>query len=134
MHCLGRACCTRSNWSCALAARCLRTQLPSLATLQIRWYMDGQLFMVQNSGAGTKNGWFSLGASATSYNDPPLPSNAPFGTQKFHLLLNLAMGTENTAFTTYMNNGVPVTIGALNASLATPQAMLVDWVRVWGRR
>jgi hypothetical protein len=96
--------------------------------------MDGQLFMVQNSGAGTKNGWFSLGSSATSYDDPPLPSNAPFGTQKFHILLNLAMGTEGTAFTTYMNDGVPVTAGQLNASLAAPQAMLVDWVRVWGRK
>jgi hypothetical protein len=109
-------------------------QPPSTDTLQIRWYIDGQLFMVQNSGAGTKNGWFSLGSSATSYSNPPLPGNAPFGTQKFHMLLNLAMGTEGTSFTTYMNDGVPVTAGQLNTTLVAPQAMLVDWVRVWGRK
>jgi hypothetical protein len=100
--------------------------------LQIRWYLDGQLFAVQNSGAGTRGGWFSLGADASSVEAPPLPGHGPFGTQRFYIILNLALGGEGTEFTRTLNSGVPVLADQLNATLASPKAMLVDWVRVWG--
>lgn len=66
----------------------------------MRWYVDGRLYATQYSGNGTRAGWFSLGASPQG--DPataaPLPGDAPFN-QRFHLLLNLALGSEGTAFT-----------------------------------
>lgn len=51
--------------------------------------------------------------------------------QKFHLILNLALGSEATPFT-QVAPGVGVTEEQLKATLATPKALLVDWVRVWG--
>jgi hypothetical protein len=102
-------------------------------SLQMRWYLDGQLYGTQNSGDGTKNGWFSLGRDAGSVDAPPLPGNAPFGTQQFYVILNLALGSEGTPFTTKMNNGAPVMPEQLIGTMAAgPKTMLVDWVRVWG--
>lgn len=95
----------------------------------MRWYVDGQLFATQYSGNGTRSGWFSLGADATSLEAQPLLSDAPFS-QRFYIILNLSLGGEATEFTKI--NGVGIAPAQLNATLATPQAMLVDWVRVWG--
>lgn len=58
--------------------------------------------------------------------------------QSFYLILNLALGTEGTQFTTNHNGGVPVTEEQLRLALqsAAGQAarMEVDWVRVFGQR
>lgn len=62
----------------------------------------------------------------------------PLVPQSFYLILNLALGTEGTQFTTNHNGGVPVTEEQLRLALqsAAGQAahMEVDWVRVFGQR
>lgn len=69
--------------------------------LQMRWYVDNTLFATQYSGNGTRAGWFTLGPSPQG--DPataaPLPGDAPFD-RKFHVILNLALGSEGSPFTT----------------------------------
>jgi hypothetical protein len=50
--------------------------------------------------------------------------------QRFHLILNLALGSQDTAFTRI--NGAGVSEEALKGTLARPRSMLVDWVKVWG--
>ena len=50
--------------------------------------------------------------------------------QPFYILLNLALGGPGSGFT--MTNGVGVSEAALRATLAQPQQMLVDYVRVYG--
>jgi hypothetical protein len=50
---------------------------------------------------------------------------------RFHIILNLALGGEDTEFT--KQGGQGITRDQVNATLAQPQAMLVDWVRVWGK-
>lgn len=74
--------------------------------VQMRWFVDGRPYATQVSGAGSRSGWFSLGPSpqgdmATA---APLPGNTPFDS-KFHLILNLALGSEGTAFTTVSERG-----------------------------
>lgn len=65
-------------------------------------------------------------------------SPPPLVPQSFYLILNLALGTEGTQFTTNHNGGVPVTEEQLRLALqsAAGQAahMEVDWVRVFGQR
>lgn len=70
---------------------------------QIRWYIDDQLFHLENSGS-----WFSSGA--------PGNSRAPFD-QPFHLLINMAVGGNFT-----------VTPGP-NAEF--PKTLKMDWIRVY---
>lgn len=57
--------------------------------------------------------------------------------QTFYIILNLALGTEGTQFTTNHNNGVPVTEDqlrlALQAAAGQASQMQVDWVRVYGQ-
>ena len=62
------------------------------------------------------------------YRNPLLVALA---TQPFHILLNLALGSEATGFT--QQDGVGITEEQLRATLAQPQAMLVDYVRVYGK-
>lgn len=85
----------------------------------IRWYLDNVQYGASVPGSnGT--GWYSNGTSA--------PAGAPFGgDQAFHILLNLAVGSPSTPFT-----GQGFSFGDVQAALATPQSMLVDWVRVYG--
>ncbi|MGF7032626.1 beta-glucanase (GH16 family) [Paenibacillus mucilaginosus] len=70
---------------------------------QIRWYVDSQLFQTRSASE-----WYSSGA----------PSPAPFN-QRFHLLLNLAVGGDWP--------------GDPTASTVLPQTMEVDYVRVYQR-
>ena len=51
--------------------------------------------------------------------------------QPFHLILNLALGSPNTAFTAI--NGVGITDEQLLATMTSgvPKQMAVDFVRVW---
>ena len=72
----------------------------------MRWYVDGILYSTK-----TSSQWYSDGA--------PGNNRAPFD-QRFHLLLNTAVGGNYT--------------GCTSASCITavfPQQMLVDWVRVY---
>lgn len=105
---------------------------------QMRWYVDGKLFSTKYSGNGTRNGWFTLGANPAGHpaTAAPLAGDGPFD-QKFYIILNLALGTEGTQFTTNHNNGVPVTEDqlrlALQAAAGQASQMQVDWVRVYGQ-
>lgn len=72
---------------------------------EIRWYVDGILF-------STKNDWYSFSNGMPANNAYPAPFN-----QKFHLLMNLAVGgnfdgnpTEDTVF---------------------PSSMEIDYVRIY---
>ncbi|WNS43207.1 carbohydrate binding domain-containing protein [Paenibacillus sp. MMS20-IR301] len=72
---------------------------------EIRWYVDGILF-------STKNDWYSFSSGMPAMNAYPAPFN-----QKFHLLMNLAVGgnfdgnpTEDTVF---------------------PSSMEIDYVRIY---
>lgn len=72
---------------------------------EIRWYVDGVLF-------STKNDWYSKSSGQPAINAYPAPFN-----QKFHLLMNLAVGgnfdgnpTEETVF---------------------PSSMEIDYVRIY---
>lgn len=72
---------------------------------EIRWYVDGVLF-------STKNDWYSKSSGQPAVNAYPAPFN-----QKFHLLMNLAVGgnfdgdpTEETVF---------------------PSSMEIDYVRIY---
>lgn len=73
---------------------------------QIRWYVDGNLFMSRSN-----TSWWSAGATGNPY--------APFD-QPFYLILNLAVGGWYT--------------GCTDASCVTadlPQQYLIDYVRVY---
>ncbi|WP_426446548.1 RICIN domain-containing protein [Paenibacillus sp. S-38] len=70
---------------------------------QIRWYVDNQLFQTRSASE-----WYSSGGA----------SPAPFN-QRFHLLLNLAVGGDWP--------------GDPTASTVLPQTMEVDYVRVYQR-
>lgn len=72
---------------------------------EIRWYVDGQL-------SSTKNDWYSRSTGKTQDNAYP----APFD-QKFHLLMNLAVGGNF--------DGDPADTSIF------PKSMLVDYVRVY---
>lgn len=66
------------------------------------------------------------------------PSAPPPYFQRFYLILNLALGSEGTAFTTAHNGGVSVPEEqlklALDAAAGEAARMEVDWVRVYGQR
>lgn len=74
---------------------------------EIRWYVDGNHFATQ-----TQDGWYTL----ADLDDPSAPFN-----QRFHLILNLAVGGDWA--------------GAVNDTgideSAFPQEMVVDYVRVY---
>eukprot|EP00887_Chlorella_sp_A99_P007793 scaffold20.g7793.t1 len=93
-----------------------------LEQTQIRWYLDGEQYGQSSSSGGAESpasgGWYSLPA------DEP---HAPFGTQAFHLLLNLAIGGPGTQYTKQVPEA------QVRAGLATPKSLLVDYVRVSGR-
>ena len=74
---------------------------------ELRWYVDGKLFAVQND-------WYSLGSGQPiDYTYP-----APFD-RNFYMQLNVAVGGTWP--------------GAPDASSSFPQAMLVDYVKVYER-
>lgn len=103
---------------------------------QMRWYVDDRQFASARSSGGqlSNDSWFSLGAGGQ-----PVAGDAPFGDQEFYLLLNLALGSEATPFTTNLNGGVPIAeerlIGTFQQAAAAGQdvRMEVDSVRVYGR-
>lgn len=102
----------------------------------MRWLVDGREFAAARSSGGQRSAdaWFSLGADGQL-----VPGDAPFGDQEFYLLLNLALGSEGTEFTTKLNGGVPIAeerlIGTFQQAAAAGQGvqMEVDSVRVYGR-
>ncbi|KAL4422126.1 hypothetical protein ABPG77_003411 [Micractinium sp. CCAP 211/92] len=100
---------------------------------EMRWYVDGRLFYTMRSSGGNKTsgGWFSLQPCTgdACWAAPARGGSAPFD-RRFHLVLNLALGSEATGFT--MINGQGIREDQLAATLAQPKQMLVDWVRVWG--
>lgn len=100
---------------------------------QMRWYVDGRLYYTMRSSGGNKTsgGWFSLQPCTgdACWAAPARSGNAPFD-RRFHLVLNLALGSEATGFT--MINGQGIREEQLAATLEQPKQMLVDWVRVWG--
>ena len=77
-------------------------------------YVDGQQYASQVSGKD-RGGWFTLAADAAA--------KAPFD-KPFYLILNLALGGS------YPGNTPKET---LDATLAQPKRMLVDYVRVSGK-
>ncbi|PRW51178.1 glucan endo-1,3-beta-D-glucosidase [Chlorella sorokiniana] len=83
---------------------------------QMRWYIDDYNFYTARpaSASGGSQGWWTVGEGAGS--------SSPFDTP-FFLILNLAVGGPNTTFT----GGAP-----LGSTLAQPQLMMVDYVRVHG--
>ena len=89
----------------------------------MRWYVDGRHFFSAYSGNGTRAGWWSGGAGAGA--DAPFDAATPF-----HLLISLALGSERTEFTKVDGRGI--TPAELNATLASPKQLRVDWVRVYG--
>lgn len=99
----------------------------------MRWYVDGKLYYTMRSSGGNKTsgGWFSLQPCSGDgcWAVPARPGSAPFD-RRFHLILNLALGSEATGFT--MINGQGIAEGQLAATLQQPKQMLVDYVRVWG--
>ena len=68
----------------------------------MRWYVDGVLYSVKSS-------WWSSGGAY------PAPFN-----QRFHILLNLAVGGTYTGIYNWQD-----------VTTNLPQQMLVDWVRVY---
>jgi beta-glucanase (GH16 family) len=80
---------------------------------EIRWYVDDVLYATQRS-----SGWFTDAKQIM----PDISPNAPFD-QRFHLLLNLAVGGN------WAGN---VNAKGVNEAMF-PQAMLVDYVRVYQR-
>ncbi|WP_052404416.1 carbohydrate binding domain-containing protein [Paenibacillus sp. FSL H7-0737] len=72
---------------------------------EIRWYVDGELFL-------TKNDWYSISNGQPANNAYPAPFN-----QEFHLLLNLAVGGN------FDGDPTPETV--------FPKSMQVDYVRVY---
>ncbi|MEK4345930.1 carbohydrate binding domain-containing protein [Paenibacillus sp. FSL P4-0184] len=72
---------------------------------EIRWYVDGNLFL-------TKNDWYSISNGQPANNAYPAPFN-----QEFHLLLNLAVGGN------FDGDPTPETV--------FPKSMQVDYVRVY---
>ncbi len=74
---------------------------------EIRWYVDGDHFATQ-----TQDGWYTM----ADLDDPAAPFN-----QRFHLLLNLAVGGDWAA---------AVNDTGIDASVF-PQEMVVDYVRVY---
>ena len=68
----------------------------------MRWYVDGTLYC-------TKTSWWSSGGAY------PAPFN-----QRFHILLNLAVGGSYTGIYDWWN-----------VTTNLPQQMLIDWVRVY---
>ena len=80
---------------------------------EIRWYVDDVLYATQRS-----SDWFT----AASETMPDISEHAPFD-QRFHLLLNLAVGGN------WAGN---VNATGVDASVF-PQSMLIDFVRVYQR-
>ncbi len=74
---------------------------------EIRWYVDGDHFATQ-----TQAGWYSSAALDTP--------EAPFN-QRFHMILNLAVGGDWAGNTN--DTGIDLT--------AFPQEMVIDYVRVY---
>lgn len=72
---------------------------------EIRWYVDGVLF-------STKNDWYSKSSGQPAVNAYPAPFN-----QKFHLLMNLAVGGN------FDGNPTDETI--------FPSSMEIDYVRIY---
>lgn len=77
--------------------------------------------------------------NARTHADRCAPSpRSPLLPQRFYLILNLALGSEGTAFTTAHNGNAPVTEEqlklALDAAAGEAARMEVDWVRVYGQR
>lgn len=72
---------------------------------EIRWYVDGELFL-------TKNDWYSISKGQPANNAYPAPFN-----QEFHLLINLAVGGN------FDGDPTPDTV--------FPKSMEVDYVRVY---
>lgn len=99
----------------------------------MRWYVDGRRYYTMRSSGGNKTngGWFGLQPCSgdACWSAPARGGSAPFD-RRFHLILNLALGSEATGFT--MINGQGISEAQLAASLQQPKQMLVDWVRVWG--
>ncbi|KAL4451764.1 hypothetical protein ABPG75_007426 [Micractinium tetrahymenae] len=100
---------------------------------EMRWYVDGRRFYTMRSGGGNKTsgGWYSLQPCSgdACWAAPARPGNAPFD-RRFHLILNLALGSEATGFTMVDSQGISE--AQLAATLQQPKQMLVDYVRVWG--
>lgn len=72
---------------------------------EIRWYVDGELY-------STKNDWYSISNGQPANNVYPAPFN-----QKFHLLMNLAVGGNF--------DGDPT------SETVFPKSMEIDYVRVY---
>ncbi|KAL4422942.1 hypothetical protein ABPG75_009139 [Micractinium tetrahymenae] len=94
---------------------------------QMRWFLDGQQYFEARSGGGSQGGgWWSGG--------PGAGANSPFD-RPFHLLLNLALGSEASEFTT--EGGVGITEAQLQVRerladpAGNPAQLVVDWVRVY---
>lgn len=82
---------------------------------EIRWYVDGTHYATQRA-----DGWWSQTRKGGRWIDAP--AGAPFdAASKYHLLLNLAVGGDWAG---------KVNATGIDAS-AFPQAMLVDYVRVY---
>lgn len=89
---------------------------------QITWYADGTpFFRMRPRQSRNDGGWYSSGPGAGRF--------SPFD-KPFHLLLNLALGSEATTFTAV--DGVGVTEAQLQVSLNGGATMRVDYVRVYG--
>jgi beta-glucanase (GH16 family) len=82
---------------------------------KMTWSLNGKAFISASSGRGTQSGWFTT--------TPGAGAHAPFD-QKFHLLINLAIGG---GFTGNMPPDAAV------ATLQRPASLQVDFIRVYGR-
>ena len=80
---------------------------------EIRWYINNVLFQTQ-----TSDDWFTGGANGDDEDAEDYNPNAPFD-HDFHMILNVAVG-----------GNLP---GAPDVSTFFPQAMEVDYVRVYER-
>lgn len=92
---------------------------------KIRWLLDGVPFGVALASTSRNDGgYFSSGPGAGRF--------SPFD-KPFHLILNLALGSESTAFTR-LPGGAGVTEAQLRDRLQNggDAKMVVDWVRVYG--
>ena len=86
--------------------------------VSMRWRMDGREFLNAKTGCGTTNGWYSIPADGL-----PGSLTAPFD-EKFHLLINMAVGGRFTGSVPY-----PAAIETLQSG---PKTFEIDWIRVYG--
>lgn len=90
--------------------------------VSMRWRLDGRQFLQASTGCGTTDGWYSVPS-----NGMPNTLTAPFD-QKFHLLINMAVGGRFTGSIPYP--------AAMNTLLNPdePKTFEIDWIRAYGMK